>query len=277
MEEIKPEKINNQAPELAKKIPDVEIDNQISEKSFGNNIRTEKKVLEDIRSAKEIPEKEYEQIKTMADFIRVLEDRLAATEDAQEKNAIAYNLLRVQSAFVGLKVKPAKFKIGIAKDGKLSVYNKNVQEFRVSPELLESIEDCKLDAKTMGISFKEAEIEKSGILDTGFQQLMIEKSGINSGEYHKEERWSVKRIFGKWGEKNVLDLVKEPKKLADYFLEKEIEKRLKQARKIEAKELAPYLSDQFKKGAPKLHEKLRKSGYGFRGRVKEIILNLENN
>ena len=275
MDQIKPEKIDK-IPELTKEIPDAEFNNPIPEKSFENDVvAEEKKALENIQSAKEIPKKEYEQIKTMADFIKILEDRLVATEDTQKRNAIAYNLLRIKSAFVGLKIKPEKFKIGATEDDKLSVYNKSVQEFRVAPELLELIEDCKLDAKVMGISFKEAEIEKSGVADTGFQQLMIEKSGVNSGEYHKKERSLAKRIFGV--EENVLDLIDKPKEFADFFLEKEIEKRLKQGRDMKAKDLAPYLLAQFKKSAPKLYKKLQASGYDFRKRVKEIISRLKSN
>ncbi|MCK5510152.1 hypothetical protein KAI65_01225 [Candidatus Parcubacteria bacterium] len=276
--EIKSEKISNKTPELIKKIPVEEFDDPVYQKNFKNNdIAKEEKVLKDIQSAKEIPEKEYEQIKTMADFIKMLEDRLTIAEDVQEKNAIAYNLLRVKNAFVELKIKPEKFKIGITEDGKWSAYNKNVQEFRVSKELLESVEDCRVDAKEMKISFKEAELGKDGVADTGFQQLIIEKSGVNSGEYHKEEKWGVKRIFCKWGEKNVLDLIDKPKEFADFFLKKEIEKRLKQARKIKSKDLASYLSKQFEKGAPKLYQKLKASNYDFCTRTKEIILSLEKN
>lgn len=278
MEQIKPEKIDNKAPELTKEILAEEFDSSISEEGFENNVTVatgKEKALKDIQSAKEIPKKEYEEIKTMADFIKILEDKLATTGDVQEKNAIAYSLLRVKNIFAELKIKPEKFKIGVIENGKWGAYNKNSQELRAAPELLELIKDCKMDMNIMGISFKEAEIEKSGVADTGFQQLMIEKSGVNSGEYHKKERGLTKRIFGV--EKNVLDLIDKPKEFADYFLEKEIEKRLKQGRKIKAKDLAPYLLAQFKKGAPKLYKKLQASGYDFRKRVKEIISRLKSN
>ena len=90
MEQVKEQEniIKSQEP-IKETVINDDIANERKKESQGNENTTEKDILKDIKNSKEIPEKEYEQIKTMADFIKVLEDRLAIAEDAQEKNAIA--------------------------------------------------------------------------------------------------------------------------------------------------------------------------------------------
>lgn len=272
--EIIKEKIENTSSNKFEEMPN---NSKLLEKEEG--VKDEngnlEKAREDINNAKEIIEKEYADIKSMVDFIEYLESKLELSEDSQEKKAIAISLLRIKSALAGLKIEPEKLKIGVTSDGKWSVYNKNASEFRVSEEMIEAVDDCRLSATEMNVSFREAMLEEKGINDVGLQQLQIEKLGINSGEYHKKERWSVKRIFGKWGEKNILEKAMDPKELADYFLEKEVAKRLNLGRKIKANDLAPYLTERFKKAAPKAYKKLIQSGYVFRASVEDFISNKE--
>lgn len=246
--------------------------------ALDDNAQTElakTEILEEIKSAKEIPEIRQEKINTVADFVKELEESLSNMDDEKERIEIAYHIARINGALRMADTKAEKIRIGALKDGRLSVYDRNQQTIKVDEDLLENIADY---GKVMGLAVKEAEMEKGGILDVGFQQLVIAKSGISSGEYHKKEKWSVARIFGKWGQTDVLDLysIKTPKKLADYFLEKEIDQRLKKGRKLKAEEIAPYLEKQFKLGAPILYKKLMQAGYGFRGRAREIIARFAN-
>ena len=249
------------------------VNNDIThEKIQENKDTTEEDILEDIKNSKEIPEEKQENIKTVADFINSLEKRLLNIEDEEEKIKIAYHLVRIKGAFNKAGVKPYKFNIGATKDGSWSMYDKAGNSFKVDPEL---IENSKVDQNLLGIVIKEAEEEKKGFPDIGFQQLAIK--GVK--EYHKEERESAFRIFAKWNKDKVLNLynIKAPEKLADYFLEKEVEKRFRKNPKINSSQLGKYLRAIFKKGAPELYKKLQANGYGFRTRTKEIILNLEKN
>lgn len=228
------------------------------------------KTVEEIKNTPEVLEKEYAEIKTMADFIEYLKAGLLAAKDEQEKKALAISLLRLKSAFTGLRKKPDQYKIGVTAKGEWSVYKKNAREFRVSPEILSAVQDCRISAKEMNIAFREAELEEKGVADTGFQQLLIEnKFQGNTGEYHKKEKWSAKRIFGK--SEDTLDRVMDAKALADYFLEKEVQKRLDQGREIKARELAAYLSPRFKKGAPEVFKKLMRQNYSFREQIQAIL------
>lgn len=232
-----------------------------------------KKIAEtvaEIKNTPEVLEKEYAEIKTMADFIEYLKAGLLAAKDEQEKKALAISLLRLKSAFTGLRKKPDQYKIGVTAKGEWSVYKKNAREFRVSPEILSAVQDCRISAKEMNIAFREAELEEKGVADTGFQQLLIEnKFQGNTGEYHKKEKWSAKRIFGK--SEDTLDRVMDAKALADYFLEKEVQKRLDQGRDIKARELAADLSPRFKKGAPEAFKKLMRQNYSFREQIQNIL------
>ena len=241
----------------------------------GNKDIAKKDILKDIENSKEVPEEKQENIKTVADFINNLEECLLNTEDEEEKTKIAYHLVRIKGAFNKAGVKLDKFNIGVTEDGRWSMYDKAGNSFKIDPEL---IENSKVDQNLLSIVLEEAEAEKKGFSDIGFQQLAIKKL-IGANEHHKEERDSAFRVFVKWDKDKVLNLynIKSPEKLADYFLEKEVEKRFRKNSKINSSQLGKYLRVIFKKGAPELYKKLQANGYGFRTRTKEIILSLEKN
>jgi len=236
---------------------------------------TEENILKDIKDSKKIPEEKQENIKTVADFINNFEECLLNTEDEEEKIKIAYHLVRIKGAFNKAGVKPDKFNIGATKNGSWSMYDKAGNSFKIDPEL---IENSKVDQNLLSIVLNEAEEEKKGFPDIGFQQLAIKKS-VGAREYHKKERERAFRTFVKWDKDKVLNLynIKAPEKLADYFLKKEVEKRFRKNSKINSSQLGKYLRAIFKKGAPELYKKLQANGYGFRTRTKEIISNLGKN
>ncbi|MCK5319853.1 hypothetical protein KAJ61_00505 [Candidatus Parcubacteria bacterium] len=245
------------------------------EESPKNKDITEKNILEGIKNSKKIHEEKQENIRTVADFINNLEECLLNTEDEEEKTKIAYHLVRIKGAFNKSGVKPDKFNIGATKDGSWSMYDKAGNSFKIDPNL---IENSKVDQNLLGIVLEEAEEEKKGFSDIGFQQLAIKKL-IGAREYHKDKRESALRVFPQWRKDKVLNLynIKAPEKLADYFLEKEVEKRFRKNSKINSSQLGKYLRVIFKKGAPELYKKLQANGYRFSTRTKEIISSLEKN
>ena len=188
----------------------------------GNKDIEKKDVLEDIENSKKVPEEKQENIKTVADFINNLEERLLNTEDEEEKTKIAYHLVRIKGAFNKAGVRLDKFNIGATEDGRWSMYDKAGNSFKVDPDL---IENSKIDQNLLGIVLEEAEAEKKGFADIGFQQLAMKKL-IGAREYHKDKRESALRVFPQWRKDKVLNLynIKAPEKLADYFLKKEVEK-----------------------------------------------------
>ena len=118
------------------------------EKIQENKDITEEDILEDIENSKEIPEEKQENIKTVADFINNLEERLLNTEDEEEKTKIAYHLVRIKGAFNKAGVKLDKFNIGATKDGSWSMYDKAGNSFKIDPDL---IENSKVDQNLLGI------------------------------------------------------------------------------------------------------------------------------
>ena len=277
MEQAEESKIREKSQEPVKETEfnDDVVHEKKQEESPKNEDVTEENILKDIKYSKEIPEEKQENIRTVADFINNLKECLLNTEDEEEKTKIAYHLVRIKGAFNKAGVRPDKFNIGATKDGSWSMYDKAGNSFKVDPEL---IENSKIDQGLLGIVLEEAKAEKQGFADIGFQQLAMKKL-IGASEYHKDKRESALRVFPQWRKDKVLNLynIKSPEKLADYFLQKEVEKRFRKNSKINSSQLGKYLRAIFKKGAPELYKKLQANGYGFRARTKEIILSLEKN
>jgi len=229
---------------------------------------------EDIKNS---PEKqEGREIKTVADFLEILEDEILELEekgDEEDGIKLAYHLIKIKGALRQAKIKPEKLSLMSLNNDEMVDYDRSKRKLKVRRDILE---DLGRDLQFLKTVFTELQFEKNqDIRDTGFQLLLAKKKMSINKEVGKKERQATEGTFDNLGISKALDLYnfKNPEKLADYFLEKEVTKRLKSGRKIKPFQLAIYLYRVFKKGAPELYKELRKKKYDWRTKTKELITN----
>jgi len=244
----------------------------------GETTNTKEDITEIVQEIKDSPEKqEQQEIKNVAEFLEVLEDRIVQCkedEDSEEEMKLAFHLIKIKGALRQAKLRPEKLNLMSSNNNKMVDYNKSKNKLKVREDILEDLER---DQKFLATIFSEIQFEKKeNNKDTGFQLLALKKKMPINMEINKKERQATERIFDELGMNTALKLYdfKHPEKLADYFLEKEVEKRLKERKKInKAKSIlvAIYLSSLFKKGAPELYDRLGDKNYAWRSKVWELI------
>lgn len=233
-----------------------------------------KKIDQARREIDNSPEKEqYEQkeIKNMAEFLEVLEDRILESDDEEEKIKLAFHLIKIKGALHQAKIKPGKLSLMGLSAEDLVEYNHHKRKLEVRRDILDDFEK---NQKFFATIFSEVQIEKDkNIRDVGFQLLSVQKKISINKEIDKKERQATERVFDKLGINTALKLYNyvKPEKLADYFLEKEIEKRKDKINFLNSSAWALYLSRLFKKGAPELYKKLKTKNYSWRAKVKDVL------
>jgi hypothetical protein len=231
------------------------------------------KTRKDINSSSE--KQEQKKIKNTAEFLEVLEDKILQCEDGKDdekKMKLSFHLIKIKGALRQAGLKPEKLSLmGLSSD-ELTDYDRTENKLKVRGDILDDLEK---NQQFLATIFSEVQIEKKGIRDIGFQLLTIKKKMSINKEIGKKEKQATERTFDEMGISKALDMYdfKNPKELADYFLEKEVEKRRGKINFLNYFTVANTLSQLFKKGAPKLYDELRKKKYPWRSKVKELVKN----
>ena len=240
-----------------------------------NDSTTQKEVEKTREDIKNSPEKkeQKEEIRDVSEFLEVLESRIAESEGS-EKVSLSFHLRKIKEALRQAKLKPKEIKLMSSTNKEDINYKRNEREIRIREDILD---DVLKDKRLFATIFSEGQIEKTrDIRDLGFQLLAIEKRMPINREIGKIEKQAAERAFSNLGLNQALKLYdfKNPEKLADSFLEKDLEKRMQKRGKINKMEsiaVAIYLSQVFKKGAPKLYKKLQDRKYAWRAKVGELV------
>ena len=160
--------------------------------------------------------------------------------------------------------------------GILGIYNPANREIGASEDMLT---DFNSDERLFRTVFLHEATHKEGIEDEGLTQLSVEKETCATPGIYTAEKQKARRTFYTIGIDKALELykIKNPERLADYFLKVELKikyggKEIKNKKLgfISRKE-ADRLEGQLKKGAEELTKQLKTTGYNFKIKVKEIL------
>lgn len=264
------------APEALEKLKAPSSD-MFLEEGEKNPPEQQTEVEETIKDINNSPEKhEQKEIKNVAEFLEVLEDRIMQCKedgDNEEKMKLAFHLIKVKGSLRQAKLRPEKLSLMALSSDELTKYDRTKNKLKVRKDILD---DLKRDQQFLATIFSEIRLGSEGTRDIGFQLLAIKKKMPINKEIDKKERQATERTFDNLGINKALNLYdfRNPEKLADYFLEKEVVKRLEERKKINKPKsilMAVYLSALFKKGAPELHKKLREGEYAWQSKVWGLI------
>jgi len=228
----------------------------------------------DIRNTPEKEQYEQKEIKTVAEFLEVLENEIMESDDEKEKKELAFHLIKIKGALRQAGLKAKKLSLMSLNNEEMIDYDRFKKKIKVRRDILD---DFSRNQQFFATIFSEIKLEKDkDIRDTGFQLLTIKKKMNINKEVSKKERQATIRTFDNLGIDTALKLYDfaNPEELANYFLEKEVKKRLEERGKInKAKSIliAVYLSRLFKKGAPELYKKLKEKKYAWRAKVWELV------
>lgn len=210
-------------------------------------------------------------VKTLQDFFDSIEERIAASEDQNEKQELMFHLLKIKSASRKGNIEPEQMYIGLgAGDEGLVVYEKPNRKLKIDGEVLD---DFHSNTATFERLFTVADAVKAGIKDEGIQELVAHRrANFNYGEEARQAKLGMKNLDEK-KLTNIYDWDK-PEELADYFLKTEVALRLKKNKKLNPLFVGNYLKGVFKKSAPDLYRRLQKRNYKWVGDTRQIMKEL---
>jgi len=227
---------------------------------------------EDIKNSPE--KREKKEIKNMAEFLEVLEDKIEQSDDEGEKKKLAFHLVKIKGALRQARVSSDKVSLMSLSSEELSEYNRQKHKLMVREDILD---DLARNQQFFATIFSEMKLEKDkNIRDAGFQLLTIKKKLSINKEIDKKERQVTARVFDNLGVNTALKLYNftKPEELADYFLKEEVGKRMEKREKINKAQsimISMYLSKLFKKGTPELYKKLKAKKYAWRAKVWDLV------
>jgi hypothetical protein len=236
---------------------------------------------------------------TVAEFIIELEEIRNKTENEKLKSQLTFQIAKIQLGLMAAELKLDEVRVCPLERGVLGVFNTGNQEISISRELLL---DFNTDSKLIELvgtheGFHKGIYKFKPVADEGFTEEAAERKTGKKSRIYQEKKDASEKIWEEKGfDATLLNYDQNaPKRLAEFFLnagikselnseikaykkEKRPEKKdwLLKGIKIKAEKLSEKLEKKFKKGAERLHIKLKeaeKDNY-FENTTKEIIIEL---
>ncbi|MFH0892070.1 MAG: hypothetical protein V1867_04800 [Candidatus Falkowbacteria bacterium] len=220
-------------------------------------------------------------IDTAADFIRLLELRLKeAQESKNDKNEkeLFYQMVKIKSGLNTAGLSADEVRIREMQPGVLGTFDPGNREIAGAKAMFE---DFGSDERLFRTVFLHEATHRDRVADEGFCELSVEmKIDAVPGIYDAEKQKAKKTFNELLGMKGAIELynIDEPEKLAEAYIAAKLEKELgirkaqeiladKKILKSETEKLKEDIGDDLKKGAPRLHEKLKTRGFDFKKKI----------
>jgi hypothetical protein len=228
-------------------------------------------------------EKDFEgkkfKINTVSDFINSIKYTLSEKiEDDDQKNSqqLWYQIHKIDLGLKSAQLSADKVRVKRMPDGVLGMYDPNGKQISIDEDLLE---DFNTNTQLFKTVFVHEKTHYDGIADEGLTQIRVRKKISATPGIYESEVAKAKRAFYLEGVDKVIELyeMKHPDKLMDYYLETELKKKFKKNDlvghdlNIKTKSQATIYKDRFKKGAPRLFDKLKQRNYKFSEKILELF------
>jgi hypothetical protein len=222
-------------------------------------------------------------ISTVYDFIQALKwsyDEAEAKGDTEIQKKLAYQLVKIETGLGAADLAANEVLVTEMEPGVLGTYSPGKNRISASRDMLE---DFSSDMQLFKTVFIHEKTHKDGIADEGLTQLRTERKTSAVPGIYEGEKSAARRTFYKTGLDQALVTydIDHPEKLVDLYLEAELEKKYDKfaIKKLmggktfdrEAAKAADNLADFLKKGAPRLHERLKERSYDYEKKVKKTL------
>lgn len=239
----------------------------------------EKNLTEIPEEDKELENREKIEIKinTVADMIDSLKWSYDLTENEEIKKQLAYQIIKIEAALNTAGLPANEVYVEETPEGVLGLYYPKEDKKVAAKDLLEDFDSTQ--QLITHVIYHEMTHSK-GYADEGITEIKVNKELPAMMRFYVTEQQKAKSVFYDLGIDKTLDLyeIDSPEELIDYYLEVELEKKLKSTtKKLKPEEEAKKLSDELKQGVERLYERLeQKHGKSYiKTRVKEILEELD--
>lgn len=211
-----------------------------------------------LKPALEQKEKQERPVKSLADFLAVLEECIVEAQDPEEKRELLFYLSKIESGLAGTSLKAEQILVGQGTDQEgLVAYKKPEDKIKIDKNALN---DFRNNSLFYGKLFKVAQAAKQGVADQGIRELIASRSlDFNLSAQGRQARLALKNV----DEKKFLSLYdwSEPEEMAEYFLDQELALRFKRNPDFNPWPAGWYLKGVFEKAVPLVYDKLSKQGF----------------
>lgn len=299
VEDISPEQPEeSEEQELEKMESDIEDESDVKDKSIVDSTEILQETEKGLDEERGIEKQEFRE-QTVAEFLEELEGIRDETEDEKTKNLLTFQIAKIQLGLMAAELKLDEIKVGPLGKGVIGVFNTQNKEITISKELLL---DFNTDSKLIELvgtheGFHKGIYRYKPIADEGLTEEAAERKVGKRTEIYRAKRTAAKKI---WEDEGFVEILKKydieaPKKLVKFYLHTGIEHELsskieaykkekaqnKKEQKLvnlekEVEGLSKKLEKKFKRGAERLHDKLKeveKDNF-FKKTSKEIIKEL---
>lgn len=261
--------------------PEEEIDEEPEEKSKLRLVESEKDVEQKM-------EKHEIKINTVADFVDALEWSYDLTEDKETQKKLGHQITKIEMSLNSAGFSADKVYVEKTPKGVLGLYYPSDRKTAVSKDLLE---DFIAGQRFIAHVLYHERMHKKGSADEAVAEIKTKESIPISVQFYVSEQEKFRGTFHKVGRDKALSIynIAHPDKLVDCYLEVELEnnykgktgklKKLENKRSLEftVNKEAEGLAKKFKKGVPRLNEKLEQRNYSIKAKVREVLRSLTLN